>query len=239
MFEQLSPNVTFNSDFDPKYFSLIQNGIKNVDVEIFNENIQIIDIEFDDNTDTTILLKRLLEEKKQKYIDRGHFYPVNKTGLVGSDEVGSNRFCMSSSVFSVFLTNVLERGGTIPKSFIKVANYFRFMEYSEGGEHYPHYDSDFVIDNEYLTKWSLVMYFSDSDSGELCFVNDTRPDKHLKQDYSEQASEDQIYLKVKPKFGRIVLFNHNLCHGVLPFTDEYQKRFMVRGDLIFLENYAT
>ena len=120
------------------------------------------------------------------------------------------------------------------------SDYFRFMKYTSGGQHYPHYDTDFIIDNNTITKYSLVMYFNDCKDGELVFCKDNRPPKTEMSfiekdtsDWNRQVEEEEILLKIKPKAGMIVLFPHTLCHAVLPFTGE--ERNIVRGDLEFVK----
>jgi hypothetical protein len=107
------------------------------------------------------------------------------------------------------------------------------MRYSKGGEHFPHYDSDFHGSN-YVTKYSLVMYFNDCESGELAFVDDPRRPV-TESDWERQATGEEIYRKITPRAGRIVLFPHTLCHTVLPFRGEASFRRVVRGDLVFTQ----
>ena len=108
------------------------------------------------------------------------------------------------------------------------------MKYENGGQHYPHYDTDFVIDKNTITKYSLVMYFNDCKDGELVFCKDFR-ENHQNSDWNRQVKEEEILLKIKPTAGMIVLFPHTLCHAVLPFTGE--ERNIVRGDLEFVRNW--
>lgn len=236
--EPKSPNVTFNSSFSSsditKLFDVIAHPKTTIDVSYLDNDIQIVDI------DCAIPLKdgvlEVINKKKEKYKEAGHFYPVSITGLkeVGS-AVGSHRFCMKSSTFSQFVYRVLEEANLLEPDMIGVSEYLRFMEYSKGGEHYPHYDSDFsfveaVSNRTAATKKSLVMYFTDNDSGEIAFVHDVNNPN--KEDWGRQANESEIYLKIEPKKCRIVIFPHDLCHTVLPLKEDV-KRLMVRGDIIY------
>ncbi|USV41110.1 2OG-Fe(II) oxygenase [Xanthomonas phage BUDD] len=185
------------------------------------------------------------------FAEAGAVYPVSVTGLENTDSgIGSHRFCAWDGEFAALLTEViklLEHPQLINDNdnllqFEAVSKYFRFMRYDQGGEHFPHYDSDFVVLDHartfgqsvrYATKYSLVMYFNDCESGEIAFIdNDPNP---TKGDWSRQATDDEISLRIKPKAGKIVLFPHTLCHTVLPFTDKDSQRFIVRGDLIFTQ----
>jgi hypothetical protein len=196
-------------------------------------------------------LGREFDELKEKYASLGGVYPVSTTGIkTETDSIGSKRFCVDSPIIADALTSVIRRTG-YPNviitaegqfEFLKVANYFRFMEYENGGEHYPHYDSDFryVIGGvEYRTMQTLVMYFDDCDTGEFCFVEAPPmevPDLEtaLRADWTRQATVDEIAVDVPVRCGRIIVFPHELCHTVKPFTDGLgKKRRILRGDLLY------
>lgn len=87
----------------------------------------------------------------------------------------------------------------IPAYFIECSKYWRFMKYHQGGEHYPHYDSDFAVKGNlgHYTMYSVIIYFTDCQTGELAFMNDSRGNDTT--DWDEQATADEIYLKIKPK----------------------------------------
>lgn len=181
---------------------------------------------------------------------------VSITGIKENmnDGQGSSRYSTNSKHFSEYLTNILSSFSLNIRDdfhkdydsiinickYSKVSDYFRFMKYMSGGQHYPHYDSDFIIDKNTITKYSLVMYFNDCKDGELVFCKDNRPPKtgmsFIERDISDwdrQVEEDEILLKIKPKAGMIVLFPHTLCHAVLPFTG--RERNIARGDLEFVK----
>lgn len=174
---------------------------------------------------------------------------VSITGIKENmnDGQGSTRYSTNSPKLSKYLTDILnsfnlniladfhEDFDSINNicKYSKVSDYFRFMKYENGGQHYPHYDTDFVIDKNTITKYSLVMYFNDCKDGELVFCKDFR-ENHQNSDWNRQVKEEEILLKIKPTAGMIVLFPHTLCHAVLPFTGE--ERNIVRGDLEFVRN---
>lgn len=165
-------------------------------------------------------------------------YEVDVTGIKSDYGVGSERFCTMNKKLSEWLSKVIVGNSVVDfipgHEIIGVSKYFRFMRYKSGGEHFPHYDSDFVhpFDPNKVTKYSLVMYFTDCDSGEFAFVKDNRKD-HGNKDWQIQAKEDQIELKILPKALKILIFPHTLCHTVLPFTDKNKERIIVRGDIYF------
>jgi hypothetical protein len=182
------------------------------------------------------------------YEEAGHLYPVSVTGLKTIiDQVpGSMRFCAWDGTFADSLTAIIN-AAEVPElvqmdgelwQFEEVSKYFRFMRYEKGGEHFPHYDSDFEVfqypgtlgaKTLYATKYSLVMYFNDCETGEIAFIEHDGKDK---SDWARQATDYEIFLKIKPKAGKLVLFPHDVCHTVLPYTDD-DERYIVRGDLIF------
>lgn len=182
---------------------------------------------------------------------------VSITGIKENmnDGQGSSRYSTNSPKLSEYLTNILNSFNLNIRAdfhkdfdsinnickYSKVSDYFRFMKYENGGQHYPHYDTDFIIDKNTITKYSLVMYFNDCEDGELVFCKDNRPPKTEMSfigtdtsDWNRQVKEEEILLKIKPKAGMIVLFPHTLCHAVLPFTG--RERNIVRGDLEFVRN---
>ena len=243
MLEVISPNVSL--------ILPLQIGIPRqvFDVKMHSRGIIEIDILDDDKVSAASILADV-KAAFEAYDKAGHLYPVNVTGLPSTSvlepEIGSVRFCGWEGAFAKSLTYILQLA-EVPElyedsitlwQFECVSKYFRFMRYSKGGQHYPHYDSDFVVTKApgslgaktlYATKYSLVMYFNDCETGEIAFLNAEDKDQ---ADWDHQATDDDIFLKIKPKAGKIVLFPHNVCHTVLPYTDD-GERYIVRGDLIF------
>lgn len=204
-----------------------------------------------------------LERTFEDYNIAGATYPVTITGAkVDSNEsklAGSTRFCTMNPQFAEYLTDVIANRSVIDIistehmkeqytgsgiaftskqvhwwEMINVSQYFRFMKYSTGGEHFPHYDSDFVYEYNYaITKYSIVVYFNDCDSGELAFIDDNTEHAENKSDWTRQATDAEIFLKIRPSAMKILLFPHTLCHTVLPFTDKNNVRYICRGDVLF------
>lgn len=238
----ISPNVTNIKNTE------LNKCVANIDTEnldvsvLIQDDVIIIDTDFVQEDCES--LKDAIRMTFGVYTNVNAVYPVNKTGLkTASDEVGSHRFCTQSRNLSELLHHILYKtdlfngffgdGGEALYSFEGVSEYFRFMCYSNGGMHFPHYDSDFEYQGTNLvTKMSVVVYFSDNNSGELAFVEDEPFNQEVKNDWHRQADDDEITMRIKPKFGRIVIFPHDKCHTVLELK-ENTHRVVVRGDLVF------
>lgn len=250
----ISPNVkrVYNNHFE-KNLNYIPNSTLEY-YDILDEKVIVINIQNEEYINylqdqfniwfNYFKLKNLVEN-------------VSITGIKENmnDGQGSSRYSTNSPKLSEYLTNILNSFNLNIRAdfhrdydsiinickYSKVSDYFRFMKYTSGGQHYPHYDTDFIIDKNTITKYSLVMYFNDCEDGELVFCKDNRPPKTEMSfigtdtsDWNRQVKEEEILLKIKPKAGMIVLFPHTLCHAVLPFTG--RERNIVRGDLEFVRN---
>lgn len=174
-------------------------------------------------------------------------YNVNVTGCKTSnfDKVGSVRFCTMNYNFASILTNIIKDFSVLDiikdesgdwLEMVNVSQYFRFMMYKRGGEHFPHWDTDFAYDyNGTITKYSVVVYFTDNVTGEIAFVDETNTEfANSTLDWTRQATDEEIYLKINPSFFKIVAFPHTLCHTVLPFQDKNTgDRIICRGDILY------
>lgn len=191
----------------------------------------------------------------EDYEKTGHLYDVGVTGLKDNQGVGSKRFCTHDIGLSSIIDQILYENGILQMfehmgsilEFAGTSQYWRFMKYERGGEHFPHYDSDFtwrgVDGKRCVTTHTVVVYFTDCRSGEFAFIKDAKnegkkfnyPDFDS-SDWDRQANEDEIIKKFLPKNGRILIFPHDRAHTVLPFTDENNSRIIARGDLIFKQS---
>lgn len=238
MYLDISPNV---KRIEPNLFrNLPGPSLKDILINI-HEN-DIIEIQLTNDTVNKELFNSTL-----KAFERFDIVSVGKTGLESCEEVGSVRFSTMSSKLAHFLDKVLNPVKPYIKDYSHVSHYFRFMKYSKGGEHYPHYDSNYesLVDKNLYTGYSLVMYLNDCEDGEIVFCNDPKTydiaphisqQRALDADWDRQCTEHEIYARFKPKAGRIILFPHSLCHSVLPFTGE--QRVIVRGDLYFRKKWV-
>lgn len=236
--EGVSPNVKL---ILPRMYRDINQDLENIYTKIHENNI--IEISIKDFSSFNNEMNIAFQDYYSFFEEQDYLEDVSITGVSSNLDLGagSTRFSTISNNLASILDNIISYSGALKalnqsESYFKVAEYFRFMRYSNGGQHYPHYDSDFIFKNDpqYITKYSLVVYHNRCKDGELYFCNDSRRlvnDSELTTDWDRQATEDEIYLKIKSDNIKIVLFPHTLCHGVLPFTG--QERNIIRGDLIF------
>jgi hypothetical protein len=243
MIFESSPNVTYiNNENLNKFLKDNDSSILKTTSKI-NNNLGVIIIDIQETKNTNFITDLMFFD----YSSENEVYPVTRSGLKydnNCNEQGSNRFCTNSENLSEWLNNVIINSDAFPSSYENnyyegVAAYFRVMKYLKGGMHFPHYDADYEYKAPYqnfYTAFSLIMYLSDCDSGELVFVDDNNENKEAKLDWSRQAKKDEIIFSVKPKIGRIVLFPHELCHSVMEFSEDNKERVMIRGDLIFKNN---
>lgn len=176
-------------------------------------------------------------------------FSVSTTGLPNSSSgsVGSRRFCTFSKPLAKQFTRILRKTGLFDNvpfagEFLNVSKYFRCMEYLEGGSHYAHYDSDYVYIDKVSTCMSLVVYLDTTEEGgHLVFTKDEPKrvlsvERALAFDGDAPMSEEDIVLKVRPEMGLIVVFPHELKHGVMPNAPGETRR-IIRGDLLFYQKH--
>lgn len=241
MLEMPSPNVTkmipisvgkeFNDEFESCDFIVTphQNGI------------------FEFSLKRPLVNSWVYNQLKEAFIAyQNYIYNVGVTGVPNdpyANLTGSTRFCTMDYDFAEFLTKIIKYRSAVDVirdqsgdwyEMINVSQYFRFMRYFAGGEHFPHYDSDFEYEyNKSITKYSVVTYFTDCKTGQLAFLNDKGTEFEGKMsDWTRQARDEEIYLKIAPAQLKIVVFPHTLCHTVLPYT-EIGERIICRGDILY------
>ena len=192
-----------------------------------------------DNSDFTNLMCVEFNRSFNLFESQDFIEPVSKTGIQTNIDlgIGSVRFNTCSKHLASILSHIIHSSLIAEYiksegSFYSVADYFRFMRYTSGGEHFPHYDSDFVFDPDHVATHSLVVYHSRCEGGELVFCKDTGSNSKERLDWTSQTTEDQITLKLSPESIKIVIFPHHLCHAVLPYLGT-ETRDIIRGDLIF------
>ena len=168
--EPISPNVKYiNPDmfnFLDYYFDYFGSSEASINNEIIVIDIGLGENKIQEN------IKLLFDNKKNPV------YDVSVTGRVEDKEmgIGSKRFCTSSYILSNFINKVLKRYPFAKRfkdldnqwwDYVGVSTYWRFMKYNNGGEHCPHYDSDFQTGPDEYTKMSCVIYFTDCSDGEI------------------------------------------------------------------------
>lgn len=120
----------------------------------------------------------------------------------------------------------------------------RFMRYESGGEHYSHYDAGFIYqDDNYRTLQSVVIYLTDAEAtGATRFIRDNQQQEsiwnrnHL--DWTRQARPDEVIYRSLPKRGKMIIFDHRLCHDVESYHEE-GPRIIIRADIVFRSNVAS
>ena len=223
-----SPNVEYID------FSFLDEGVLDslfpISTTFFRNSITVVDTTH--NTLRSTLVDSVRNEF-EIYQKLGYLKDVGVTGLPDNKGKGSSRFSIHNNNLAVELDRIVNRTFAQEKEYQSVSDYFRFMKYTKGGQHYPHYDTDFIYGDGYKTTHSLVMFFTNNESGNLYFCNEPIGSTNKTQDWNRHASHEEIYLSIKPKVGRIVIFPHTLAHGVSECEEDL--RIAVRGDLIYYE----
>ncbi len=245
MLEIPSPNVTA---MVPLYFRSL-NGLSSDDYVIVSHGKGIF--EFQCLKASSPVFRDDVKRNLRDCFDRNkdHIYPVSVSGLKDgagayANTAGSERFCTMNYDLADILTNMIKGRSAVDiiqdengkwMELLNVSQYFRFMQYKTGGEHFPHYDSDYTYEyNGAVTKYSLVAYFTECKSGEFAFVEPKGTEfEGIVGDWNRQATDKECYLKINPMAMKILVFPHTLCHTVLPFTDRNNQRIICRGDLLF------
>lgn len=122
--------------------------------------------------------------------------------------------------------------------FEGVSPVFRYMEYTKGSEHFPHYDAPYCHPDSPLTRtlMSGVLYLTTNKSGATGFINDGQDHLPFAQrnteDWLRQANLSEVESWQLPSKGRILIFPHQVCHTVFPLLED-EKRIIIRFDLFF------
>lgn len=114
----------------------------------------------------------------------------------------------------------------------------RFMKYTNGGQHYAHYDAGFIYpDDNYRTLQSIVIYLTSCDnSGRTRFIRDYQENIKVwdrdHNDWSRETKSEVVISSVLPCAGDALIFDHRLCHDVEKYTED-KPRIIIRADLLF------
>lgn len=123
-------------------------------------------------------------------------------------------------------------------AFEGVSPYFRYMTYTQGGQHFPHYDSSYKLpeDTYIRTLMSGVLYLTTNKTGATAFIDDKQDDVAFKDkkldDWDRQATVEELYSWSLPTVGKMIIFPHQLCHSMLPLLDD-EERIIIRFDLFY------
>jgi len=120
-------------------------------------------------------------------------------------------------------------------SFYGFSPMLRFMKYENDAAYiYP--------DTNYRTLKSVVIYLTTNKSGATRLISDNQDSIKQKDrnnsDWSVETNEDQIFKKVLPIRGNMLVFDHRICHDVEKFIPQAENdvRMIIRGDLIYKLN---
>lgn len=121
---------------------------------------------------------------------------------------------------------------------IALSPLLRFMEYKAGAAHFPHYDSAFIYpDSPYRSLMSVIFYLtSHPDCGATRFLEDNQgllPEwERAHADWQRAATEQDILIKIQPKTGTVLCFDHRLLHDAECYNG-LSPRIIIRADLVF------
>ena len=158
-------------------------------------------------------------------------------GLASELWMKMNMFFRDHRSMSVFSSTDWHQGKVAREWLpIGVSPMLRFMKYTEGGEHYAHYDAGYIYDNpEIRTLSSFVIYLTTNDSGSTRFIKDgqDRVPVYLRDhnDWTRETKDDEVFFSSMPKKGKMLFFDHRICHDVSKF--EGTERMIIRGDIIY------
>ena len=190
------------------------------------------------------------------------FYDVGVNGYLDDqapDGKGSKRITNYDIKFANYLNHILS--GKLPSvinlndyspvdwqsqnpekynvwAFEGVSPVFRYMEYTQGSEHFPHYDAPFISKENPLvrTLMSGVLYLTTNKSGATGFIIDGQNEVLFEDrdtsDWSRQATLDEVESWELPVKGKLLIFPHQVCHTVFPLLED-EKRIIIRFDIFF------
>lgn len=194
------------------------------------------------------------------YQTQGSFAPVSIQGRqdIVDDTVGSNRITCwdmrfadqmwealkdvlpTRTMLDTTATDWWQHGKHREWEPIGVSPMVRYMKYTNGGQHYAHYDAGFIYpESEYRTLMSGVLYLTTNDTGATCIIDDKQATlpiwKRNLQDWVAPTPSEQVLMQFKPVKGSLLLFDHRICHNVSEFIGNHadEVRIIIRLDILF------
>lgn len=121
---------------------------------------------------------------------------------------------------------------------IAVSPMLRFMKYEKDSEHYAHYDAGyFYPDNEHRTLKSVVIYLTTNNTCATRFINDGQKELDVwhrnHEDWNRPVNKDELILLSHSKKGKVLIFDHRLCHDVEKYDGAEGNRIIIRTDIIY------
>lgn len=122
--------------------------------------------------------------------------------------------------------------------FVGLSPLLRFMQYTSGAQHFPHYDAAYMYpDNRYRSLMSVIFYLTTHSEGAATrFLIDGQHNlpewERQHEDWQRPANAADILLKINPNAGAVLVFDHRLLHDAEVYTG-IEPRIIVRADLVF------
>lgn len=118
---------------------------------------------------------------------------------------------------------------------VAISPMLRFMADSQ---HFAHYDAAYMYpDGIHRTLKSVVIYLTDNPSCATRFVSDGQGRlpvwERNHEDWSRPVRNEEILLLSHSKKGRVLIFDHRLCHDVQKYDGAYGDRIIIRTDVIY------
>lgn len=121
---------------------------------------------------------------------------------------------------------------------VEISPLLRFMKYKKDSEHFAHYDAGFFYpDGEHRTLKSVVIYLTTNNSGATRFIEDGQGELPVwdrnHSDWNRRVESHEVKMASYPVKGKILIFDHRLCHDVEQFDGLDGDRIIIRGDVIY------
>lgn len=226
--------ITFNNEY-LKNLNTFQN--KKYNINYVDEHSFYIDDFFNENEIFTLI---------NIYKSHNSYTTANSHGYKSYEleDIMSLRKSLYSIELSEFLFNNIKMFDLVEAKtpitdwneneifkYIGINPLFRYIDYVNNGYLTSHYDYSFKETEKIKSLWSLVIYLTDSEDGETCFLEDNQKDNWNKNlDDQLFINESKIITKIIPKKGRILVFPHHYLHCGLKSNNE---KLIIRTDLMF------
>lgn len=224
-----NPEIKFKLDKDPISISRVTNNMT-----IINNFLSEFDIED---------LLEFFDSAPNKE-------PVSVQGTKPTGNIGSHRATVWSPELAMMLSEKLftwnhtVNCNNTSRTDVQRGNWrsvgltpmLRFMEYQDGGEHFPHYDRGYSYSSNLHTLQSIVIYLTTSNYGATRNIADGQNNMNQTQrtndDWTRRPENHEVSYSSYPIAGRAFTFNHRMCHDVAPHVGE-ERRVIIRGDILF------
>ena len=183
--------------------------------------------------------------------------PVGDTGYADKpyDEVGSYRLSNFNPQFAALLFKHLQDNGmfTAPRKLsfasktdwdghelwepIGINPLFRYIRYDSRGKLVVHYDAPYIESEDVRSLVTMIMYLTTNSNGATRFVRDpqtfTPVDQMDFSDWDRNATPDEVALKINPRAGDAVFFDHRMLHDSEPLIEGDPEKIIIRSDVMF------